>query len=342
MKLQYHLLFFVWIFASCVKDKPVPAGPVKLSLSSSKKVYVVNEGNFGSGNASVSLYDPATGQVVENIYQTVNGTGLGDVAQSLAFVNEKFYLLVNNSSKILVCDAGFKKLAQVNGLASPRYMQPVSNNKAYVSDLYANAIHVIDLSLNTRVKTIACPGWTERMVMLYNKVLVTNPKRSYAYFINTITDAIEDSVFVGTNAYGVVLDNHDKAWVLASGDSVKAQLPRLSAVNLLSGKVDMYLDFKSEDKPGNLCLSAGKDSLYFLNRGIYKMSVGATTLPVSALIPASGRNYYGLGITPANFRIYASDALDYSQKSNVYIFDANGKELSFFKSGINTNGFYFE
>lgn len=72
-------------------------------------MFVINEGNFGSGNASVSLFDPAKNEVVEDFYKTQNSAALGDVAQSMSRVNDNYYVVVNNSAKILVCDKDFKK-----------------------------------------------------------------------------------------------------------------------------------------------------------------------------------------------------------------------------------------
>jgi hypothetical protein len=59
-------------------------------------------------------------------------------------------------------------------------------------------------------------------------------------------------------------------------------------------------------------------------------------------VSGNNRVYYGLGVNPRDYTIYAADALDYVQRSNIYIFDNNGNQLSFFKAGIISNGFYFE
>src|SRR5438046_54540 len=88
---------FYFSFVSCVKDKPAVQAPLPVHLSPSKKVYVVNEGNFSSGNSGISLYDPATQQVVQNYFAAQNGSSPGDVAQSLSYYNGSFYLVVNNS-----------------------------------------------------------------------------------------------------------------------------------------------------------------------------------------------------------------------------------------------------
>lgn len=335
------ILFFVSGFYGCVKDKPQAAIQPILQLSNSKKVYVVNEGGFGYGQASVSLYDPGSAQATEDFYKQKNNSGLGDVAQSMTMINGNYYLVVNNSNKIVVCDNNFMKTGQINNLSSPRYIQRVSNKKAYVSDLSANTINIIDLNTNTKTGIIACKGWSEKMAMIYNKVFVTNIRSQYLYVINTTTDLIEDSIQVGLNTGNIVLDKNDKVWTLSSGDVSAAEEVKLIKIDPLINKIESVFQFPKTNSPGSLCMNRAKDTLYFLNNGVCRMAVNDIALPQSPFIPANSKNFYGLGISPDNV-IYTSDALDYTQRSNIYIYNANGVEQSFFKAGIISNGFYFE
>ncbi len=330
------------MFSACVKDKPNTTIAPSVQLSNNKKVYVVNEGVYPTGTAEVSLYDPSNGAVIEKFYNSQNNEAVGDVAQNLISYNHKFYLVVNNSNKIIVCNEQFKKIAQINALNSPRYILPITNSKAYVSDLYANAISIVDLNTNTITGSIPCSGWTEKMVLSYNKAFVTNMKRNYVYVINTITNIKTDSILVGSNAGSVVIDRNDKIWVLSAGTQSAGIAGSLKKINPVTNSVESDFVFSTGDSPNNLCLNKTKDTLYFLNKGIYKMPINATAIPNAAIIDNGNKNFYGLGINPNDFTIYVSDALDYIQKSNVYIFDANGNQKSFFKAGINANGFYFE
>ena len=54
------------MLSSCVKDKPQDSIQPQVQLTNAKKVYVVNEGNYGSSNASVSLFDTGNNEVIEN------------------------------------------------------------------------------------------------------------------------------------------------------------------------------------------------------------------------------------------------------------------------------------
>lgn len=340
--IKNHIILFVCIcLGACVKDKPQDPMKQQVLLSSAKKVYVVNEGNFGTGNSSISLYDPETNVVIEDVYHAQNNTYLGDVAQSLGSVNGKFYAVVNNANKIIVCDGNFKKTGQISGLRSPRFILAVTGNKAYVSDLYADSIAIVDLNTNRKTGAIACKGKTEQMALIFNKAFVTNTERNYVYVINTATDLLTDSIEVGLNASSLVIDKNDKVWVLSSGNQLKAAA-RLSRIDPVNGQIELALHFDANAYPGNLCMNRAGDTLYFLNGGIYRMAVTQQALPSTAFVAKGSRNFYGLGVRPEDYSIYAADALDYSQRSNIYVFGANGEQKFTFKAGFLSNGFYFE
>lgn len=340
MKLK-SLISFILIsfFTACVKDKPAPIVTQSVQLTNAKKVYIINEGNYMNNNSSVSLYDTGNSAVVENFYYAQNTSTLGDVAQSISKINNDYYIVVNNSNKIVIVDENFKYKRSITGLSSPRYIQQVSNQKAYVSDLYANAISIIDLNSGVKTGSISISGWTEKMVMLYNKVFVTNMNKNYVYVINAINDQVTDSVYVGKNAGSIELDKNDKLWVLGSGNANNGFLTRIDPMNLSAST----FSFTSTDNPHNLCINGNRDTLFYLNNGIYKMSINDAALPTAPFIPKGSKNFYGLGVHPTTHDIYASDALDYVQKSNIYVYDVNaGVQKRAFKAGINANGFYFE
>jgi hypothetical protein len=72
------------------------------------------------------------------------------------------------------------------------------------------------------------------------------------------------------------------------------------------------------------------------------MPIYASAIPSTEFIANGNKNFYGLDINPTNSFIYTADAIDYVQKSNIYVYNANGNLTKNFKAGINANGFYFE
>jgi DNA-binding beta-propeller fold protein YncE len=342
MKLNTYLFFITLSFTACVKDKPSSKAQPPVQLSDSKRIYVVNEGPFGGGgNGSISLYDSGNNEVIENFYEQQNQSQIGNIAQSLNYIEGNYYIVVNNGNKIIVCDKEFKRKAEISGLTSPRYILPITNQKAYVSDLYANAISIVDLNENKIIGSIPCEGKTERMLLFYNKIFITNSERDYVYIVNGLSDKIEDSVFVGIGASSLCRDKNDKVWVLASG-LIPVKKGRLSRIDPIANEVEWFADFNTADSPFNLCLNGTKDVLFYLNNSVYKLQIQANSLPTATFVEKETKNFYGLGVNPNDNSIYVADALDYSQRSQVYIYNEDGSERHNFKAGIISNSFYFE
>lgn len=135
-----------------------------------ESVLILNEGNFNAGNATLTIYDPEINQATDGVFLSANGVSLGDVGQSLRIINGDLYIVMNNSQKIVVADP--KSFAQKAVItlpegASPREIVAVSEQKAFVTDLYANALYVVDLE-DYSVSPSAIPVGTNPDKMLYN------------------------------------------------------------------------------------------------------------------------------------------------------------------------------
>ena len=340
MKL-YYIIVILFLVCSCVKDKPQEPIKASINVNSGNTVLVINEGLFNSGHGSVSLYDPNSNAVVEDYYYQQNSSYLGNVVQSITNYNNNYYIVNNNSTSITVANTSdFVKKATISGFNSPRYLLPITYNKAYVSDLYSNSIQIVDLNSNTITGSIPCHGWTEKMALIYNKAFVTNYYTDYCYVVNTITDVITDSINVGKGGASIEIDNNSKIWVLTNGDVSNNQAGKLVRIDPVSLQIELNLTFGLSDSPHNLCINKTRDTLFYLNKGICKFPTSSNQLTSAYIKP--GFTYYGIGVNPNNYSIYVSDALGFTQKSTIEIYDINGNFKTSFKAGIGANGFMFE
>lgn len=343
MKL-YYALFTVILLNSCIKDKPQEPVKTAVSINADTKVLITNEGNYGWGVGTISLYDPTSGAIIDKYDQQQNNNALlGNVCQSMTKYNDNYYIVMNNSNKIVVVNSpDFVKKATINGFNSPRYMLQITYNKAYVSDLYANSIQIVDLNSNTISGSIPCMNGTEEMALIYNKAFITNSNSNYCYIVNTTTDAITDSINVGKGGSSIVIDKNSKVWILTSGNSAASQAGKLFRINPITLQIEQSLNFNSGDSPYKLCINKTHDTLYYLNNGVHQYLISSTTLPSSPLINQGLKFFYGLGVNPKDYTIYVSDAIDYVQKSTIEIYKPNGSFITNFKAGIISNGFMFE
>lgn len=341
-RLLYLALAGATLLPGCKKDEPdnKPTGVLP-----NNAVLVLNEGNYTFGNASLNLFDPATEEVTENIFTANTGRPLGDVAQSVTVVNDMAYIVVNNSGKIEVLDlTTMTEVATIVGLTSPRYMLPLGDGRAYVSDLYSNTIQVIDLSSNSVTGSITLSGWTEQMVLAGNKAYICNYDSLRVEVIDITTDTKIKHIDLNAPASSIAMDATGNIWVLAEKD-LEGNTALLARIDTASADMNGSMAFGNDESPSDLTLSPNGDTFYFLMDGVRKFSTNSlpsSTADMPVLIADNGRTLYALGINKAGDRIYLADALDYNQKGTVLVYDASSyMETTSFKAGVIPGAFLF-
>jgi DNA-binding beta-propeller fold protein YncE len=340
----FSIIALFIVFVSCNEE---PVETVLFEFDTQNGVYIACEGNFMFGNSSLSFYNTKTGNVNNHLFYARNNAPLGDVAQSIEKLNNDLFVVVNNSGKIISIDAetaNFKGV--IRGLTSPRYIHFISDEKAYVSDLYANHISIINPKTYEIVGKIDLGNHTsEQMVQVGKQIFASSWSfDEYILVIDSKTDLLVDKIKVPFQPKELKLDKNNKIWVLSQGStegfSTEEISPALSRIDPITLTIEQIYQFNMDDLPSGLEINTNKDSLYFINNGINKMSIYGEHLPDSVFIKP--RNlYYSLGLNPSNNEIYVSDAIDYTQNAIVYRFKENGSLLDSFKVGINPSDYLF-
>lgn len=338
---QFLALLMITTLAFGCKKNPDNNGN---SADYQNGVFVVCEGGFLAGNASVSYIHSDGDTVSTEVFFDVNGLPLGDVAQSMVTRGDRGYIVVNNSAKIEIVDlADLSSVGTINDLGSPRFIHFISDTKAYVTDLFNNTIHIINPTTMTKTGSIDFNGWSEEMIALNNKVFVVAPDAGKVYRIDPNSDQIEDSVATGTQPFGLVEDANGKLWTLASG-GWQQDIPHLYRFNPNTMTIEQPFGFGSVDQnPSNLSINPAGTVLYFTNGDAFSMGIGASSIPSSAFIGASAAtgSFYRMGVQPSTGDIFISDPIDFSQDGIVYRFDSSGSLLNTYNVGIAPGTFHF-
>lgn len=329
------------VFASC-DDKPQPQDEIPLPPKQEGIAIICNEGNYQFGNATITILDKNEYIVSDNAFEAVNKRKLGDVLQSICFHNNLVYLVINNSQKIeLMSPKDYTSQGTITGFTSPRNMV-AQNNKAYVSEYYANKIRVVDLQSKSIIKSIDMTGWGEEMIWVNNEVFICNANRDKVFVINTAEDKITDSIQVGKNPMSIVRDANNFLWVLCNGDKAKSINPTLHKINSQTKQVELNLQAGIFDNEARkLIISADLQTLYWISKDIFSMSINATQVPVMPLIISNGNSFYALGFDNYSNELFVADAIDYVQKSTINRYTATGTLKGFFKAGILSGAFGF-
>lgn len=314
-------------------------------------LFIVNEGNFQYGNATLSFYDPTAEKIENELFFRSNRMKLGDVAQSMTIYGNRGWIAVNNSHVIFAIDlTTCRETGRIENLTSPRFIHFVSDRKAYVSQLWDNRIYIFDPQTYTLTGAIEIPdmtassGSTEQMVQLGNYVYCNCwSYQDRIIRIDTRTDAVDADLRVGLQPNSLVLDANGKLWTITDGgyegSPTGTETPALYRIDAESFTIEQRLDFRPGDTPRALRLSGDGETLFWINDDVWSMPVSSTSLPSVPLIPSRATIYYGLTIDPDTGEIYLADAIDYQQPGLIYRYSPSGKLITRFYAGVTPTAF---
>jgi DNA-binding beta-propeller fold protein YncE len=311
------------------------------------------------GNASLTYYDPETREVRDDIFFHANGIPLGDVAHSMSIRDSLAYVVVNNSGRIYIFNTlTFKLQGKITGLTSPRYIHFVNDTKAYVSDLYARSIAVVNPLTMELIGSIPVNNGihdsyqhsTEQMLQ-YDRFVYTNcwSFDNQVLVIDSELDRVVDSIEVLKQPNSMVFDRNHTLWVLCDGGTEGSpygfEAGGLLKIGAGSTEAEIVLKFSPGESPRDLKINGTGDTLYFINGGVYRYAVearaGAELVIESPYGEITARGFYGLDVDPLSSEIYVADAIDFVQRGMVYRYSPEGLGVDTFRTGIAPGGFCF-
>lgn len=298
---------------------------------------VLNNGNWGSNDASLGCYERKKYTYYYKKFEEVNNKKLGDIGQDIMQYGDKIYVAVSESKTIFVLDKSFKILQQI----SPDGCKPRSfaarHGKVYVSlyEGYLGEIDTLDFSFR-KVKVGRNP---EGVVVFKDKICVANSGgMSYPNYANSVSVvnptnfAVEDSLIVNLNPKSLFAQG-DNLYIHSLGDFDKV-LPMLQVYN--DGKLS-DTGYKNVSMVAQL-----EDAMYVLTDAydiegahIY-MHNALTNTRAGSFLPAGAilENAYSISATRYFLWIGCSD---YTTTGDILVFDRlTGRFcLSFDSYGLN-------
>lgn len=331
---RFTFLFLaVVILIACEKEKKNTNSST--SVISGSGVLIGNEGAFLAGNSSIMYYGIGNDAASADLYSQVNGQPLGDVLQSLFIDGPRLYMMVNNSQKIEVSSLpSFTEAGTLSGLPSPRYMVKVDDEVAFVTNYGSNSVSRISLSSQTVTGSIALPGWSDAILFKNGKLFVTAPAKDKLYVCDPTLMQVTDSIAIGVGGNALVVDKDGMIWAFAAGEFWNTIAGSLVKINPATNQVQTSFDLgMTQGAAGRLCSNGVGDTLYYLNGDVYRMSINNAVLPPS-FIPAAGRSLYGLYRHPNKPFLFVSDAKDFSQNGDLYMYSPEGVSQKIIPVGI--------
>ncbi|MFC4740566.1 YncE family protein [Flavobacterium ponti] len=319
-------------------------------------VLILNEGNFGQDNSTISFLSNDLADFQVSAFSTVNPTKiLGNTAQDIGFYDDYAFVVVNASNKIEIVNRyTLEYVATVDtGLDNPRYIA-FANGKGYVTnwgdasvttDDYVAILNVSNYTVSGTIPVVEGP---ERIIENNGKLYVAH-KGGYGYgntvsVISSTSNSVTNSIALGADVPNSLQIENGSLYVICGGKpdwTADETLGKFIKINLSSETVTSSIDFTAGNHPSNLVID-GNEVYYTVDLGIYKMNLTATSLPSTELFSTNSQGVYGVySFAVANDKIFVGDALDYSANGKVYIYSKTGNLEKELTVGVTPTGFYF-
>lgn len=314
---------------------------------------ILNEGGYTAGNASVSFLSN-TDELENDIYFGVNGTPLGDVAQSIGFHNSLAYIVVNNSHKIEVVNRYTleRMITITNGIDNPRYIA-FSGDRGFVTNwgdpfnTNDDYIAVIDLLSGTVTSTINIAEGPERIVAHNDKLYIAH-KGGFGFgnsvsIVNTSTNTLEKTITVGDVPNSLAVKNN-KLYVMCEGKPSWAGTETggmLTIIDMNTNSISSSFTFETTQHPNNFVLD-NNTAYYTIDDEIYNTDATSFTLPDVPLFTTTAQGVYGVySFAVKDGKVYVGDALDYNSEGKLYIYSTDGSLQQTHTVGVIPTGLYF-
>lgn len=275
--LLFFSLFFgsVTLFSCSDDDEPTPPNPgFGLNYGDA---YILNSGEWNENNSTLDYFNNETKELSENVFQKLNGKGLGDTANDLLIYGSKMYIAVNISGQIQITDLKGESLKTItpgndgSSTAGPRHFT-ADGGKVYVSlyDGYVARIDTTSLEIEAKVKV----GIGVEQICITDKKLYaaisTNPNPSNLVQEISLGDFKEaKDINVVANPVSIKADKNGMLYVLSWGDAADGYMNKLVKLNPQTGDTTNILT------NGSIRMSQEGDHLYLIS------SVIENWMPVS-------------------------------------------------------------
>jgi YVTN family beta-propeller protein len=324
--------------AGCVQD-PSSVRPV-VPVPSARGLYVANQGFYGQSNASLTYYDLESFTSYDDVFKSVNGRNLGDVANQVVLRGERGYVVINNSDRIEIFSTtdvrSLGSVALPTG-SSPCEMAMVDDSVGLVTNLYDNSVSVLDLKRAQVIRRIPVGNNPEGIAIAGGKAVVANSGFGVGTTASIITVGQwtgSRTVHVGDNPQEVVAGADGSVYVLCTGSYGDFSDPNDDTPSSI-----FIIDPVSETVRDSIRIGPHASTIALGPEGLAYVPTTDSVVTVDLLrrkVTGAFRKgaYFGVAVEQVSGDVYLTDVRNYSGPGRVLVFSPAGEYRTEFPAGL--------
>lgn len=334
-------------FTACSKDDD-KTSDTDTTSGATVNALVLNEGVWGSNNASITGLNAYNGDIDADWFENANaGRPLGDVAQDMVKYGTKVYATVTFSNSLEVIDPSTGTSTRIDmGSRNPRHIA-ADGGKLYISCYNpCSVVRVDTASLAIEATCVLGDFHPEGIAIAQGKAFVasqvTSDYQTYdsvLYVIDLASFANPQTITVGLNPGTVKKIDDNRILVAYTGNyndvmggsaivdvntlNVTQTNREMAGAAIYDGTIYAYASTWVEDP-----------ETHEWNQTVGFFSLNPSTLTAAPLSFLSGiANPYGIDINPSNGNLYVSESLS-GANGNVHCYTKNGEHRFTAEAGI--------
>lgn len=324
------LLLATTLFVACEKESSTPIEEITPTTG----LFILNEGLWHQSNSTLAFYNLETKKDEKDLFSLVNGRTLGDTANDMIKVDNRLFIVVNESSTLEVVDIETGKsirqikLTDENG--KPRMPRQIVQDGKYV---YITAFdHTV-----TRLNISDFSSQSIKVGLNAEGIEVVNGKLYVAcsgdwnagydnklYVVDIASFSVERTIEVGLNPSMIAKDKDGDVYVLCMGNfyDVTGSFYRIDTKTNTATKIDGIVGSEVEIK----------DHTAYIIQGAYPTPGKVVVFDcksdkVLRDLVTDGTEVdspYALSIDQFNGNVYVTTST-YLEPGDLYCFSAEGK-----------------
>ncbi len=345
------------LLVSCTNEDTVGPNEHSSVDSLARGVYILCEGLWKMDNSTLARYNPANGNVENNIFGKANpGLRIGDTGNDIVVRGDTAFVAVTTSRTIEVFRASTGKWLnrmQLGEGKMPRYLA-LAPDGLYVSNYTANSVSRLNLpTLSQAGSDIPSGPAVEGLAYAGGFVFAANsglgalqldsPKAGTLSVIR-LGASVPDTLITSVPNVVELKASPDGTKLYAFSQEISSRPDLKPTIVEYNAFTFAELRRWTVDEAGSPCLSPQGDSLFFVS----KSGVDMLDLRLSGAAPVTivhkdrqDDHWYSLGLHPVDGTLWIGNARSFTTEGEVIIAQRTGAYIKRFNVGLNPTAIVF-